>query len=106
MGAWDYELARKLKRQTSTATTAPTILEGVVVRVSPLTVSLCGGEVMAPPLPIDAVVGAQGLYRDAESGHLYLDTWKTGDRVRCALMGGTAVILGRIGGTNWTIPER
>ena len=65
-----------------------------------------GGEVMAPPLPLDAVVGAQGLYRDAKSGSLYLETWKTGDRVCCALMGGTVVILGRIGGTNWTIPER
>lgn len=106
MGAWDYELARKLKRQTSAAATAPKILEGVVARVSPLTVSLCGGEVMAPPLPLNAVVGAQGLYRDAESGHLYLETWKTGDRVCCALMGGTVVILGRLGGTNWTIPER
>ena len=106
MGAWDYELARKLKRQTSASATAPTILEGTVVRVSPLTVSLCGGEVMAPPLPLDAVVGAQGLYRNKDNEHLYLETWKAGDRVCCALMGGTVVILGRLGGTNWTIPER
>ena len=105
MSNWDYELAKKMK-SSKPSTASPPILEGVVARVSPLTVSLCGGEVMAPPLPLDAVVGAQGLYRDAKSGSLYLETWKAGDRVCCALMGGTVVVLGRIGGTNWTIPER
>lgn len=105
MSNWDYEFAKKLK-SSQPPSTSPAILEGTVARVSPLTVSLCGGEVMAPPLPLNAVVAAPGFYRDKDNHHLYLEEWNVGDRVCCALMGGTVVILGRLGGTGWTIPER
>ena len=102
--SWDYDVAKEIKRSAQTA--APVILEGAVVSTMPLTVSLCGGEVMAPPMALNCVVAAQGFYRDKDNGHLYLEKWKTGDKVVCCLMGQTVVILGRLGGTAWTIPTR
>ena len=102
--SWDFDVAKEIKQTPKGG--APSILEGTVVSTSPLTVSLCDGEVMAPPMPLNCVVMAQGLYRDALDGHLYLESWKTGDKVVCCLMGQTVVILGRLGGTAWTIPTR
>ena len=102
--SWEYELAKEVRRPAPSG--PPSILEGKVVSTAPLTVSLCDGEVMAPPMKLDCVVMAQGLYRDALDGHLYLESWKTGDKVVCCLMGQTVVILGRLGGTAWTIPVR
>ena len=102
--SWDFDVAKEIKKTPKSG--APTILEGTVVSTAPLTVSLCDGEVMAPPMKLDCVVMAQGLYRDALDGHLYLETWKTGDKVVCGLMGQTVVILGRLGGTAWAIPTR
>lgn len=95
MGAWDYELARAL-RGLGQGERRTEILEGTVVSTSPLTVSLFGGEVMAPPAPLKALFCAQGFYRDAGSGHLELETWKLGDQVCCCWMGNTVVILGRL----------
>lgn len=85
---------------------SPALLSGTVVKLSPLTVSLCDGEVMAPPMELNCVVAAQGFYRDKDNGHLYLEKWKTGDKVVCGLMDKTVVILGRLGGTAWAIPVR
>lgn len=102
--SWDYEVAKEIRRPVQSG--APSILEGTVVSTAPLTVSLCDGEVMAPPMPLNCVVAAQGFYRDKNNGHLYLETWKTGDKVVCGLMGQTVVILGRLGGTAWSIPVR
>lgn len=47
---WDYELARRI-RAGQERREAPAGLEGEVVRTDPLTVSLYGGEVMAPRPP-------------------------------------------------------
>lgn len=102
--SWDYEVAKEIRRPAQSG--SPAILKGKVVSISPLTVSLCDGEVMAPPMPLNCVVAAQGLYRSLLDGHLYLDTWAPGDEVVCCLMGQTVVILGRLGGTAWTIPVR
>ena len=102
--SWEYELAKEVRRPAQSG--PPSILEGKVVSTAPLTVSLCDGEVMAPPMALNCVVAAQGFYRDKDDHHLYLEQWAVGDRVCCALMGGTVVILGRLGGTGWTIPER
>ena len=102
--SWDFDVAKEIKKTPKSG--APSILEGTVVSTSPLTVSLCDGEVMAPPMKLDCVVAAQGFYRDKNNGHLYLETWKTGDKVVCCLMGQIVVILGRLGGTAWTIPVR
>ena len=95
MGAWDYELAREL-RGLGQGAGRTEILEGTVVSVSPLTVSLFGGEVMAPPAPLQVLFCAQGFYRDKDNGHVYLETWRAGDRVLCGWMGKTVVILGRL----------
>lgn len=94
MGALEYELAKELKKRP--AGKRPELMEGTVVSTGPLTVSLYGGEVMAPPSKLEALFCAQGFYRDKNDGHLYLETWKTGDRVLCAWMGKTVVILGRL----------
>ena len=51
---WDYELARRI-RAGQERREAPAGLEGEVVRTDPLTVSLYGGEVMAPPAPLKVV---------------------------------------------------
>ena len=104
MGAWDYELARELRglgrgagrTEIRRGAGRTEILEGTVVSVSPLTVSLFGGEVMAPPAPLQTLFCAQGFYRDADSGHLELESWKSGDRVCCCWMGKTVVVLGRL----------
>ena len=71
MGAWDYELAREL-RGLGRGAGRTEILEGTVVSVNPLTVSLFGGEVMAPPAPLQTLFCAQGFYRDA-------DSWRPGN---------------------------
>ena len=102
--SWDYEVAKEIRRPAQSG--LPSILEGKVVSTAPLTVSLCDGEVMAPPMPLNCVVAAQGFYRDKDNGHLYLEKWNAGDKVVCCLMGQTVVILGRLGGTAWTIPLR
>lgn len=103
--SWDYELAKEIRR-VGRVTPSPALLCGTVVKLSPLTVSLCDGEVMAPPMELNCVVAAQGFYRDKDNGHLYLEKWKTGDKVVCGLMDKTVVILGRLGGTAWAIPVR
>ena len=103
--SWDYELANEIRR-VGRVPPSPALLRGTVVKLSPLTVSLCDGEVMAPPMELNCVVAAQGFYRDKDNGHLYLEKWKTGDMVVCGLMGKTVVILGRLGGTAWAIPTR
>lgn len=104
--SWDYELAKGLKNMGRGGSAAPVALEGEVVKTSPLTISLYGGEVMAPPMEVDAVVCAQGFYRSLSDGRLYLEQWRTGDRVACVLVGQKIVILGKLGGTSWQIPER
>ena len=93
--SWDYELAKEIRR-SGRVPPSPALLRGTVVKLSPLTVSLCDGEVMAPPMELNCVVAAQGFYRDKDNGHLYLETWNTGDRVLCAWVGKTVVILGRL----------
>ena len=89
-----YKLAKELKGLP--ADKRPELMEGSVVSTGPLTVSLYGGEVMAPPAKLEALFCAQGFYRDKDDGHLYLETWKIGDRVLCAWVGKTVVILGRL----------
>lgn len=91
---WAYKLAKELK--AIPADKRPELMEGSVVSTGPLTVSLYGGEVMAPPAKLEALFCAQGFYRDKDNGHLYLETWNTGDRVLCAWVGKTVVILGRL----------
>ena len=94
MSALDYKLAKELKNLP--AGKRPELMEGTVESTGPLTVSLYGGEVMAPPAKLEVLFCAQGFYRDKDDGHLYLETWKTGDRVLCGWMGKTVVILGRL----------
>lgn len=79
--SWDYELAGRIKGQKRESLS--TCLEGKVVSTAPLTISLYGGEVMAPPAPLTIVASA--------NGH-----WEIGDKVVCAWMGKTLVILGRL----------
>ena len=104
MGAWDYELARELRGLHKDG--RPELTEGTVVSTAPLTVSLYGGEVMAPPAPLEALFCAQGCYRDADNHHLYLESWRTGDRVLCGWMGKTVVILGRLAAPGESIKVR
>lgn len=79
--SWDYELAKELRGiQTDRR---PELTEGEVVSVSPLTVSLYGGEVMAPPVGLGTIAGF---------------SWYKGDRLLCAWLGKSVVILGRLSG--------
>lgn len=89
---WDYELAGRIKGQKTESPSA--CLEGKVVSTAPLTISLYGGEVMAPPSPLAVVESAPGY---TVSGHAIQKlSWQVGDRVVCAWMGKTLVILGRL----------
>lgn len=90
---WDYQLAKRLKGMNSAPAGTPG-LEGEVVAVSPLTVSLYGGEVMAPPAPLAVVESAPGY---TVSNHAIQKLpWKVGDRVVCCWMGKTLAVLGRL----------
>ena len=90
---WDYELARRI-RAGQERREAPAGLEGEVVRTDPLTVSLYGGEVMAPPAPPKVVEHAPG---DTVVQHVIRKlSWNVGDRVVCCWMGKSVVILGRL----------
>lgn len=90
--SWDYELAKRIKVRGQ-GNQAP-CLEGEVVSAAPLTISLYGGEVMAPPAPLKVVESAPGY---TVSGHAIQKLpWRVGDRVACAWMGRTLVVLGRL----------
>lgn len=93
--AWEYELARELRGISAPKGTLE-ILEGEIVSVSPLTVSLYGGEVMAPPSPLAVTVSAAGYYIENHTLKTY--QWQGGERVVCCWMGTTVVILGRLSG--------
>nr|DAF51060.1 MAG TPA: hypothetical protein [Siphoviridae sp. ctFIm6] len=82
--SWEYELAREIKRPAGGG--SPALLRGTVVKTEPLTISLCGGEVMAPPMALECVSSARGV-------------WTRGERVVCGLDGQTVIILGRLGGS-------
>ena len=90
---WDYELARRI-RAGQERREAPAGLEGEVVRTDPLTVSLYGGEVMAPPAPQKVVEHAPG-YTVVKHVNRKL-SWNVGARVVCCWMGKSVVILGRL----------
>ena len=104
MSGLDHQLARELRRLPQGK--RPELTEGTVVSAAPLTVSLYGGEVMAPPAPLQVLFCAQGFYRSASDGHLYLETWTVGDRVLCGWMGKTVVIWGRLAEPGEQIKER
>ena len=90
---WDYQLAKRLKQPEKKRPSPPGI-EGEVVSTSPLTVSLYGGEVMAPPAPLAVVESAPGY---TVSNHAIQKLpWQVGDRVVCCWMGKTLVVLGRL----------
>lgn len=91
--SWDYEIAKKIGAAGKQKASPPG-LEGEVVSTSPLTVSLYGGEVMAPPAPLAVAESAPGYtvtYHAIEKL-----PWQAGDRVVCCWMGKTLVVLGRL----------
>ena len=91
--SWDYEFAGELKRMVKQpAGTA--LLEGTVVSIAPLTFSLYGGEVMAPPMPLAVTESAAGY--TVVSHSIQKLPWHVGDRAACAMMGKTLVVLGRL----------
>lgn len=89
---WDYALAKKLRERQGGL--SPVGLEGTVVATSPLTVSLYGGEVMAPPARLEVAETAPG-YTVTEHAIQKLP-WSVGDRVVCCWMGKALVVLGRL----------
>lgn len=91
--AWDYELAREIKQQGKPPS-GTALLEGTIVQTAPLTVSLYGGEIMAPPMPLRVTASAPGY--ELSDHTLRLRPWQDGDRVACAMMGKTLVVLGRL----------
>lgn len=93
---WDYQLAKRLKQPEKKRPSPPGI-EGEVVSTSPLTISLYGGEVMAPPSPLTVVESAPGY---TVSNHAIQKLpWRVGDRVVCCWMGKRLAVLGRIPNT-------
>lgn len=80
--AWDHELASAIKKQPRVA--QPYYI-GTVVHTSPLTLSLLGGEILAPPVPVlqTATAAAQ--------------TWVAGDQAAC-LLGASLLVLDKVQG--------
>lgn len=91
--AWDFELAHEIKKQ-GRLSSATALLEGTVVKTGPLTISLYGGEIMAPPMPLRVTASAPGY--ELSDHVLSLHQWQKGERVACAMMGKTLVVLGRL----------
>ncbi|MEG0780566.1 MAG: hypothetical protein RR426_08170 [Oscillospiraceae bacterium] len=91
--AWDYALAEELHRLSKGAG-APALLEGTVISTAPLTFSLYGGELMAPPLPLRLTAAAPGY--DLRDHSLSLHPWQVGDHAVCTLLGKALVVLGRL----------
>lgn len=81
--SWDYELARELKA-LGRRPGAGALLRGEVVRRAPLTISLYGGEVMAPPLSLQLTAWAAGM------------SWEAGECALCALVGKTLVVIDKL----------
>lgn len=90
---WDYELAQEIKKRGKPPS-GTALLEGTVVKTAPLTISLYGGEIMAPPMKLEVTASAPGY--ELSNHTLYLHQWQEGERVACALMGKTLVVLGRL----------
>ncbi|WP_435321731.1 hypothetical protein [Muriventricola aceti] len=90
---WEYQLARRLKQDGGRKPEPPGV-EGRVESASPLTISLYGGEVMAPPAPLAVVESAPGY--TVSSHAIQKLPWQAGDRVVCCWMGKTLVVLGRL----------
>lgn len=91
--AWDYDLAGEIKK-LGKPPSATALLEGTVVKTAPLTISLYEGEIMAPPMPLKVTASAPGY--ELSDHTLYLHQWQEGERVACAMMGKTLVVLGRL----------
>ena len=89
---WDYALAARMKRRDGEG--RPPCVEGRVEACDPFTVSLYGGEVMAPPAPLAVVESAPG-YTVSDHAIQKLP-WQVGDRVACLWMGRVLVVLGRL----------
>lgn len=91
--AWDYEMAKKLRELAKPGENV-SLLEGDVVRVAPLTISLYGGEVMAPPMRLKVAAAAPGY--ELVNHQLSLHQWRVGEKVVCAAIGKMLVVLGRL----------
>ena len=91
--SWAYTFAQELKKLGRTGGPS-SLVEGEVVRTNPLTVSLYGGEVMAPPLPLRVAAAAPGYTLVDHQLSPY--QWQGGERVVCGWLGKAVVILGRL----------
>lgn len=81
--SWDYEFARRLRQGQSRAQT-PALLEGTVVATAPLTISLYGGEVMAPPMELRTTSQTAGM------------SWEVGEKALCACLGKALILLAKL----------
>ena len=94
--SWAVRFARAVKPAEKTGEAPATVL-GTVVSVSPFKVSLFGGEIFAPPMPIRLSASAQE--RIDRTHHYDLNhaiTWSAGDTALCAIVGKTVVVIDKI----------
>ncbi|MDN0031608.1 hypothetical protein QVN85_01705 [Oscillibacter valericigenes] len=91
--SWEQEFAGAMK-ELGKKPSGTALLEGTVVSIAPLTFSLYGGEVMAPPMPLAVTESAAGY--TVVSHSIQKLPWHVGDRAACAMMGKTLVVLGRL----------
>lgn len=80
---WDYEMAKELKKLAPKSGHSA-LMEGKVVRLVPLTLSLYGGQVMAPPMPLRMTELASGR------------EWKLGQTALCVPLGKSLVVIDRL----------
>ncbi len=81
--SWDYEFARRIRKDQG-RTQTPALLEGTVVSADPLTISLYGGEVMAPPMALRTTSQTAGL------------SWAVGEKALCACLGKALILLDKL----------
>ncbi len=77
---WDYDMAQAIQKKPRAA--QPYYI-ATVVSTAPFRLSLLGGEVLAPPVPIKMTVTAAA------------QTWKSGEQAAC-ILGASLLVLDKV----------
>lgn len=90
MGEWANDLARRIKPRDKSGE-PPAALLGTVVENAPLKVSLYGGEIFAPPMPLRTTATVAALLAQVPK------QLNKGDSVLCAIVGTACIVIDKVG---------
>lgn len=90
MGEWANDLARRIQPREKSGE-PPAALLGTVVETAPLKVSLYGGEIFAPPMPLRTTSTVEYLLAQTPK------KLNKGDNVLCAIVGTACIAIDKVG---------